>query len=169
MKKTYLEDAEVLLEDPPILKSMSQTLNLPEDAYECIITDIEAMIRNNKFNKSRDKGANFYFEIVEGPYRGKTFSKFFTNKLTKRSQLTVVCRAIWGDEFEPEEMAQLNTMLDFKRFLLNKPLKVIMLLRYSALTDTHWYDVAFFLKSSHYNPEIAKVILPKEPIAQVEE
>lgn len=157
---TYLKDAEVLLEDVPVLKSMSQTLSLPEDAYECVITEIENMIRNNKFNKSRDKGANFYFEIVEGPYKGKTFSKFFTNKLTKRSSLTVVCRAVWGDEFEPEEMAQINTMWDFKRFLIGKPLKVILLLRHSALTDTYWYDVAFFLKSANYNPETAKIILP---------
>lgn len=148
-------------EDIPIEKSMATTLMVPEDAYECIVTEIVENTRQNKLSKRQEMGAFFTFQITDGPYKGKTFTNFFTNKLTKRSKLTVLCRAIWGDEFQPEEMAQLQVMNDLQRFLLNKPLKAVLLLRHSFLTDSLWYDVAFFLKSSFYDETVAKVIIPK--------
>lgn len=146
----------------PIEKSMSTTLGVPEDAYECKLIKIEENTRQNKLSHKQEMGAQFTFEIIDGPYKGKIFSNFFTNKLTKRSKLSILCRAIWGGEFEPEEMAQINLMNDLQRFLLNKPLQVILLIRHSFLTDSIWYDVAFFCKSSFYDEKIAKVIIPKE-------
>lgn len=136
-------------------------LSLPEDAYECQITDIKEEKTINKFNKKQQLGGMFTFEIIDGPHKGKQFTQFFTNKMTKRSKLTILCRAIWGQEFEPEETGQLQKLKDLKRFLLNKPLKVVLLIRHSVLSDSIWYDVAFFLKSEFYDEKVNKVILPK--------
>lgn len=143
----------------PIEKSLANTIGLPEDAYECKINLIEELVRANSLSKKEEAGAMFHFEIIEGPFKGKLFKQFFTAKLTKRSKLTVLCRAVWGDEFTPEEMAQLQVMSDLNKFLLEKPVKVVLLIRHSFLTDTIWYDVAFFLKSSHYDEKINKQIL----------
>ncbi len=140
----------------------SSRLNIPEDAYECKVLSIEEVTQHNKLHKRQEYGGLFTFEIFHGPYKGKQFQQFFTNKVTPRSKLTVLCRAIWGQEFEPEEMAQLEFVNDLRRFLLGKPLKVILLIRKSYLTDTIWYDVAFFCKSEFYDEKTAKVIIPKK-------
>lgn len=150
----------------PIEKGMALGLGVPEDAYECRIISIIEQIKTNNISRKQEMGAIFTFEIIDGLYTGKTFTQFFTNKLTKRSKLTNLCRGIWGDEFSPEENTQLETMLDLPRFLINKPVKVVLLTRHSYFTDTVWYDVAFFLKSEFYDEKANKLILPKEELSQ---
>lgn len=156
-KSEFLTKAEKI----PVEKSENVYFMLPEDAYECKITAIEEFKKSNNISHKEDLGGMFYFEVIAGPAKGRIFKSFFTAKLTKRSKLTILCRAIWGDEFTPEEMAQISVMADFRRFLLNKPLKVILLIKRSY-SDSFYYDVAFFLKSEFYNEEINKVILPVE-------
>lgn len=143
----------------------SGKLTVPEDAYECVITEIRQGVNVNKLSRTQQMGGWFEFQIIDGIYKGQTFTQFFTNKLTKRSKLTVLSRAIWGREFEPAEMAQIKTVNDLQRFLLNKPLKVVLLLRHSFLTDSIWYDVAFFLKSEFFDETINQVIIPVEEVS----
>lgn len=150
-------------ENVPIETSIvSKMMGIPEGCYECQVVSMQEMTRMNFTSRKQELGAIFHFVISEGPYKGREFEQFFTNKLTKRSKLTVFCRGVWGDEFEPEEMAQLHVMKDFERFLIGKPVQVVILLRYSPMTETVWYDIAFFLKSLHYDAAKAKVILPPE-------
>jgi len=146
----------------PLDHGVASRLDIPEGVYECILTNITEIAKMNKLRRTTDHGAMFTFEIIEGPYKGKIFVNFFTNKLTKRSKLTVLCRAIWGDDFQPEEIVELKMVNDLKRFLLNKPFRAVLLLRHTLLTDSFWYDVAYFIKSEHYDTSIAKTILPVE-------
>src|SRR3990167_4213918 len=83
------------IEEMRVEKGNFSIVNLPEDAYECKIIDITDQSRMSWFKKKEEFGALFTFEIIDGPYKGKTFINFFTNKLTKRSKLTVLCRGVW--------------------------------------------------------------------------
>lgn len=149
--------------DVPLEFSQSVTLNLPEDAYECMITDIVEAEKSDSTKYRKELGGVFHFRIMRGPFADKTFTSFFTNKVTKRSKLSVIIRAVFGRELEPEEMAQLEVVSDLKRFLLGKPLNVVLLTRVSAMGNI-WYDVAFFFKSEYFEEGLNTTIMPKEDL-----
>lgn len=148
------------VKDVPLEFSMSSSLQLPEDAYECVITEIVEAEQTDVKYRRKQVGGVFHFQIMHGPFAGKTFTSFFTNKVTKKSKLSILIRAIFGRELEPEEMAQLEIVSDLNRFLLNKPLNVVLLHRISALGNL-WYDVAFFFKSEYYDERLNTTIMPK--------
>lgn len=138
---------------------------IPEGAYEAVVVSIEEAEKKTRFSKEPVVGASIRFQVVEGPCTGKYLYQFFSNKIGRSSNLGKMCRAIWGDYLGAEELAEINEVMDLERFILGKPIMVIVILVQSRMTGVTYYDIPFYLKSEHYDEKLSRAIKPKNQTA----
>lgn len=138
-----------------IVKEFRQDFPLiDEGVYNSTIVKMEEKERNNPFkNNETQIGIQIEFVVQDDPYRGQHFWKWFNpilaeGKSGKEAYLRVLCKAVMGRYFTPEELATLNTMEDVAKYILNKNVCLIVKHKASSKTGKEYANVTDFMKSN---------------------
>ena len=154
------EDTEETLDRKPLQIISSANSNyvlIPEGVYETNITKAVEKTQFNRFNNQDETGINVVFTIVEeGEVEGKEGTLFFTPFLTANSKLTKLVKAVMGRDFNAEELATIKDLPDLEKFLIGKPVKILVKNRTSA-KGNEYYNITDFVKSSRFGKKVKEV------------
>ncbi len=128
-----------------------------EGIYEARIIDVKETEWVMKHAKI--KGMEFSFEVAYNVTDGNTDFKGCialrkcTPSISPRSFLEKIIRGALGRQFTNEELAQINIVADIRKFLLGRPIVIVVENFYSILYKDMYYNVSFFARSKYWEAE----------------
>lgn len=121
---------------------------IDEGVYETEIISVKEKTEMNNFKHEEQIMLSISFRIApgQGPMSDRTAVKSFSPALTPNSKLTSLCKAIWGREFTPVELASIKTSDDIVALLTGKKVQIVCMNKTSSKGRVY-YDVTNFMKT----------------------
>ena len=141
---------------------------IDEGVYETEIISVKEKAEMNNFTHEEQINLSTSFRIApgQGPMSDRVAVKSLSPALTPNSKLTSLCKAIWGREFTPVELASIKTSDDIAALLVGKKVQIIVKNKTSAKGRVY-YDVADYMKTraTQLPPAQAAAVAPRsEPL-----
>jgi hypothetical protein len=135
---------------------------IEEGVWESVIVSIEERKEFNNFKQAELDVLRISYEITEGAEKGKTAVQSYNPNISPKSNLQVLCRAVLGRDFTPEELAAINTSDDVADYIVGRPVQILVKKKISKKGNPYYF-LTDYVKSKYFREGEGK---PVEPVAQ---